>query len=189
MKAFIVIVLGLLLASGADARTIDVLIYVNKATVGITEDSPSTVKKKGEYPDLKNALLEAEIITHFYKLAEQGGKAFWHCLVERSEDNSKQFSRIKAWIDAQNVGKPINQQILYWSGDGATAVWTNFVKARNDDPFIMTLVKKLVKYPIRSETGNEDHPALATIEEAEDTYGLTITWSKAVIPHKFYGRD
>jgi hypothetical protein len=192
---YLVAVFILLIAWPVQAKVIDVLLYVNKATVGELseeelENAPSTVKKKGDFPALKNVLLENEIITHYKKLAEQGGKAFWHCLVERSDDNTKQFTKIKIWIDGQNEGKPINQQILYWSGKGATAVWTNFVKARSDDPFIMTLVKKIVKYRVETTCDGQPCTRTVTIEEAEaPPYNETIQWGKAVIPHKFYGRE
>lgn len=185
----------LLFFSNAEARVLDILLYVNKAsfndmTPEEQESAPSTVRRKIDFPDLKNALLQREIITHYKKLVEQGNKGFWHCLVDTDAATPKQFERIKAWIDSQNEGKPINQQVLYWKGNGATAVWTNFVKARTDDPFIMTLVKKIVKYRVQTTCDGSPCTRLVTIEEAEAApYNETIQWTNAVIPHKFYGRD
>jgi hypothetical protein len=164
----------------AGAGTFNVLIYCNfRAPAG------EEIKEhwKPEIPDVG----VDEVIRDFRLIAKQGAKRFYHALVYKSADNSKQFARIKTYIDNFNDGKPINQRILFWHSKTARQVYKNLWLDRTTDPFIETIAKRVLRYPVQTTCDGEPCTRIVTVEEAETTYGESIDAQKILMPHSFFG--
>lgn len=137
---------------------------------------------------LKDALDKYELLVDFKVIAEQGGKFFVHALIERSAANTKQFKKIKDYIEAYNEGKAIQDQILYWADKTALGVYIKLWQSRNDDPFIMVIMKKILRYPVETTCDGQPCMRLMTIEEAESPpYNEVIDPQLIKIPHSFFG--
>lgn len=191
----------------AHARMVNVLLYCNFRAPHLVADrvdaalahrggpTKAAAKEALEHwkPEIPDVGVD-EVVRDFYVVARQGTKRFYHCLVDTDEANPKQFERIRNYIIGFNAGKPIAQQVLYWKGKTAEDAYKALWQDRTTDPFIETIAKKILQYPIRFFTENEDHPIKASIEDAENIYGLTIqgsvlnTCGERCIPHKFLGR-
>lgn len=187
MKRFWGVLIVLAFCSSVEARMIDVLLYCDfRAPQG-------TEIKEHWKPEIPNVGVD-EVVRNFYIVASQGSKRLFHCLIETDNISPKQMERIKAYIDTFNEGKSIQQRILYWKGSTALEAYKALWQDRGTDPFIETIAKKILQYPVRKFTQNEEDPIKASIEDAENLYGLTIqnsvlnTCGDRCIPHKFLGR-
>lgn len=184
---FLVLIILLVFASSATARTLNVLIYCD-----FRVPQGEEIKEHWK-PEIPNVGID-EVIRDFRVIAKQGDKRVFHCLVDTDEAAPKQFERIKTYIENFNEGKAIQQQILYWKGATALDMYKALWQDRTTDPFIETIAKKILQYPIRFFTEDENDPIKASIEDAENIYGLTIqgsvlnTCGERCIPHKFLGR-
>jgi hypothetical protein len=186
-KIIYIAVILLFLSTLTYARTIHVILYCNFRTpVG------DEIKEhwKPEIPDVG----VDEVIRNFGVLAKQGTKRLFLCLVDTNEVSQGQFERIKSYIENFNSGKPINEQILYWSHSSALGAARKLWADRTTDPFIQTIIEDSFYYPVRALTGNEEHPIKALIKDARDVYGLTIepsvleAFGKNVLLVTFYGK-
>jgi hypothetical protein len=135
---------------------------------------------KSEVPDVGSS----ELIRDFRLLAKQGTKRVYHALVEA---NKVQLNRIKTYIENYNDGLPAVDRLGYWHGRTAEDAFKNLWQDRSTHSLIDSIAKTILHYPIKTETGDPDHPALASIQDAEDSYGLTIDPQKIKIPHRFLG--
>jgi hypothetical protein len=156
-------------------------------------------------PEIPDVGLD-EVVHDFYVVVRQGGKRLFHCLMQSDEDNPRQFQRIKTYIENFNIGKPVNERILYWFGNDALGAYRSLWQDRTTHAFIEAIAVRVIQYPIRHFTGHEDHPIKATVNEAEtvwftdrtslgedDYSGITVqnsvlqTCGERCIPHKFFG--
>lgn len=182
------------LAALADAKIINVLIYCK----GRPSEIVGEIKEhwKDELPDLG----AGQVIRDHVLLAKQGQKRFYHALVERSDDNTKQFNAIKNYAKDANgctepgviwsveCTTPLSDQILFWNGATAEDAYKSLWQDRSLDPLIETIAKGILRYRVDTTCDGEPCKRTVSVQEAEDTYGVTIDPQQILIPHKFYGR-
>jgi len=187
-------ILSLALAPAAHAKWLNVLIYCtarpSEIMAGIKEHW------KDELPDLG----AGAVIRDHKLLAKQGQKRFYHALVEKSEDNSAQFSAIKTYVKTYNdcsepgviwspdCGTALNEQIMFWAGETAEDAYKALWQDRSIAPLIKAIAKRVLRYPVQTTCEGEPCTRIVSVTEAEDTYGETVNAQKILIPHEFYGK-
>ena len=138
---------------------------------------------KSEIP----ALEASEVIRDFMLIGKQGAKRVFHCLVEKEPGNLGQIKRIIDYVENYNDGKAIQDQILFWSARTADEAYTKLWQDRVTDPFIETIAKKILRYPVDTLCDGEPCTLIVSVEDAEDVYGETIDPQKILVPHRFLG--
>ena len=158
-------------------RSYNLILYCNARVP--TQEGDEREHWKEEIPDVG----VTEVIHDFYRTGVFGAFRVFHAVVK--ED---QLARVQDFMDDFNSSKPPPQQIHYWTGATAEESWMATWYGRDDVHSIVKLViEATLNYPVSSETGDPEHPILATVKVARDTYLLTIDDEKVMIPHKFLG--